>query len=128
MVDLSMLRYLESHEWVSVEGKSGIVGVSDHAQKEISDIVFIELPTVGQMVKQKQSCMVIESVKAAFDIYSPVSGKIVEVNNALTDSPQTVNDSPYDKGWLFKIELSDPAELDQLMDATTYNQEKEKAH
>ena len=128
MIDISKLKYLESHEWVSVDGNSSIIGISDYAQKEISDIVFIELPKVGATVKQKDACMVIESVKAAFDIYAPVSGKITEVNEKLSDNPQIVNDSPYDEGWLYKLELDNPGELDQLMDATTYNREKTKAH
>ena len=128
MADTSKLKYLESHEWILVNGKTGTVGISDHAQKEISDIVFIELPKVGRVVKQKESCMVIESVKAAFDIYAPVSGKITEVNSKLSAEPQTVNQSAFEKGWLFKIEISDPKELDKLMDAAAYDKQKEKGH
>ena len=128
MIDTSKLKYLESHEWVDVQGKTGTVGVSDFAQKEISDIVFIELPKVGRTVKQKESCMVIESVKAAFDIYSPVSGKVVEVNAQLAKTPQIVNQSPYEKGWLYKIELADPRELGALLDAKAYEGQKTKAH
>ena len=127
-MDTSKLKYLESHEWILVNGKTGTVGISDHAQKEISDIVFIELPKAGRIVKQKESCMVIESVKAAFDIYAPVSGKITEVNSGLTAKPQTVNQSPFEKGWLFKIEMTDLKELDKLMDAVTYDKEKSKGH
>ncbi len=128
MADASKLKYLESHEWIDVQGKTGTVGISDYAQKEISDIVFIELPKVGRHVKQKESCMVIESGKAAFDIYSPVSGKITEVNTKLAKEPQTVNQSAFDKGWLFKIELSNPKELDALLDAKKYDANKAKAH
>ena len=128
MADISKLKYLESHEWIGVSGKTGTVGISDHAQKEISDIVFIELPKVGRVVKQKESCMVIESVKAAFDIYAPVSGKITEVNTKLAAEPQTVNQSAFEKGWLFKIEIADPKELDKLLDAATYDKQKAKAH
>lgn len=128
MGDLSTLKYLPSHEWIGVSGKTGVVGISDYAQKEISDIVFIELPKAGRVVKRKEGCMVIESVKAAFDIYSPVSGKITEVNAKLAKEPQLVNASPYEKGWLYKIELSDPKELDALLDAKAYEGKKAKAH
>lgn len=128
MADVSKLKYLETHEWIRVEGKTGTVGISDFAQKEISDIVFIEPPKAGTTVKQKESCMVIESVKAAFDIYAPVSGKIVEVNAKLAGEPQIVNQSPFDKGWLFKIEIADPKELDKLLDASEYDKKKAKAH
>lgn len=129
MVDAAKLKYLESHEWVRIDGKTATVGISDFAQKEISDIVYIELPKPGRAVKQKESCMVIESVKAAFDIYSPLSGKITEVNTKLSGEPALVNKSPYDKGWLFKLEASNPKELDALMDAATYDKKKSaKAH
>lgn len=128
MADASKLKYLESHEWIDVQGKTGTVGISDFAQKEISDIVFVELPKVGSAVKQKENCMVIESVKAAFDIYSPVSGKIVEVNSKLQKEPQIVNQSAFDKGWLYKIEIANPKELDALLDAKKYDQRKVKAH
>jgi len=126
-MDLSKLKYLESHEWISVNGNTGRVGISDHAQREISDVVFIELPEVGRAVKQKEGCMVIESVKAAFDIYAPVSGKITKVNSQLANQPQLVNDSSYEEGWLFEIELSNPAELEALMDAEKYDAFKETA-
>ena len=128
MSDLSSLKYLESHEWIQVDGKTGRVGISDHAQKEISDVVFIELPEVGREVGQKESCMVVESVKAAFDIYSPVSGKITKINDELGSNPQLVNDSAYEKGWLFEIELSDLTELDNLMSAEEYDEHKTQAH
>ncbi len=128
MVDISKLRYLESHEWVSVDGNKGTVGLSDYAQKEISDVVYVELPKLKDTVGQKKNCMVVESVKAAFDIYSPVSGTVIEVNDKLKDSPQLVNESPYDEAWLFKVELSNPDELKSLIDAATYENQKEKAH
>ena len=127
IVDVSKLKYLESHEWISVDGNQGRVGISDHAQREISDVVFIELPEVGREVKQKESCMVIESVKAAFDIYAPVSGKITRGNTALGDQPQLVNESSYDEGWLYEIEIANPSELDDLMDAQKYDVFKESA-
>ena len=120
MVDQSKLKYLESHEWISVEGNQGRVGISDHAHREISDVVFVELPEVGREVKQKEACMVIESVKSAFDIYSPVSGKVTQVNPEIAKDPQIVNQSPFDQGWLFEIELSDPKDLDNLMDLKAY--------
>ena len=125
----SQLKYAETHEWVSLEGKIATVGVSDHAQKEISDVVFAELAQVGRVAKQKESVMVIESVKAAFDIYSPVSGKIVAVNEKLKDKPELINQSPFSDGWLFKIECSDPGELDSLMSLDQYkNMSAHSAH
>ncbi len=127
-IDLSKLKYLESHEWISAEGSKGVVGISDHAQREISDVVFIELPKVGRVVKQKESCMVIESVKAAFDIYSPVSGTITKVNDKVASDPGVVNQSAYGDGWLFEIELSNPAELANLLDAKKYDEVKHHAH
>lgn len=127
-LDLTKLKYLESHEWISVDGKKGVVGISDHAQREISDVVFIELPKVGRVVKQKESCMVIESVKAAFDIYSPVSGTITKVNDKVSADPGVVNQSAYGDGWLFEIELSDPSELNNLLDAKKYEETKHHAH
>jgi glycine cleavage system H protein len=128
LADIEALKYLESHEWIAIDGNKARVGISDHAQREISDVVFIELPVVGKDVVQKESCMVIESVKAAFDIYSPVSGKVTQVNALLSDEPQLVNDSPFEGGWLFEVELSNPEELENLMDHTTYEGFKTKAH
>src|SRR3989338_4419434 len=110
MIDTSKLKYAESHEWVSLNGKIATVGISDHAQKEISDVVFVELPKVDKQVKQKESAMVIESVKAAFDIYAPMSGKVIKINDGLKDNPELVNRSPYGDGWLFQIECADPKE------------------
>lgn len=127
-LDLTKLKYLESHEWISAEGNKGVVGISDHAQREISDVVFIELPKVGRVVKQKESCMVIESVKAAFDIYAPVSGTITKVNDKVSADPGVVNQSAYGDGWLFEIELSNPSELSNLLDAKKYEETKHHAH
>ena len=127
-MDLSKLKYLESHEWIKVDGNKGVVGISDHAQREISDVVFIELPKVGRVVKQKEACMVIESVKAAFDIYSPVSGKIPRVNEKVQADPGVVNQSAYGDGWLFEIEIANPAELNNLLDAKKYDETKHLAH
>ena len=120
MTDLSKLRFTETHEWVSLNGNTATVGITDHAQKEISDVVFAELAKVGQAVRQKESAMVIESVKAAFDIYAPVSGKIIAVNEKLKDKPELVNQSPFTDGWLFKIECSDVREFDSLLSEDEY--------
>ncbi len=127
-MDTSKLKYTETHEWASLNGRIATVGITDHAQKEISDVVFVELPKAGRVVKKKESAMVIESVKAAFDIYAPVSGKIVEVNEKLKDRPETVNQSPYENGWLYKIECSDPSELDSLMNEAQYNSNAGHSH
>ena len=120
MSDSAGLRYLETHEWVRLEGKTATVGISDHAQKEISDVVFVELPKPDRTVKQKESIMVIESVKAAFDIYAPMSGKVVRVNELLKTKPELVNKSPYGDGWLFQVECSDLKEAEVLMDESRY--------
>ena len=102
------LRYAASHEWVRVEGATGIVGISDHAQSELSDVVYVELPKVGAKVTASSVVATIESVKAASDIYSPVSGEITEANAELTKKPELVNQDPYGAAWLFKIALSEP--------------------
>jgi len=124
MSDRAGLKFTQTHEWIRVMGKEGIVGISDHAQKEISDVVFVELPSLGKSFKQKESCAVVESVKAAFDIYAPVSGKILEVNTKLGDHPELINKSPYQEGWLFKMEIAHPEEIDSLEDETGYSQHK----
>ena len=128
MTNTAKLKYTETHEWVNLEGKTARVGITDHAQKEISDIVFIELPKAGRAVRQKDSAMVIESVKAAFDIYAPLSGKIVKVNEELSKKPEIVNQSPYEKGWLFEIECADIKEMDSLLSETQYQGVKNTAH
>ena len=114
------MKYTETHEWVSVSGNIATVGITDHAQKEISDIVFVELAKVGREARQKESVMVIESVKAAFDIYAPLSGRITAVNEKLTGKPELVNQSPYENGWLFKLECSELHELDSLLTEDQY--------
>ncbi|NVK10918.1 MAG: glycine cleavage system protein GcvH [Gammaproteobacteria bacterium] len=116
----SELKYIDSHEWIRVEGDCAVVGVTDHAQESLGDVVFVELPEVGAELAAGDEAGVVESVKAASDIYSPLSGEIVEVNTELEDAPETVNDSPYDDGWFFKIKLSDMSELDGLLDADAY--------
>ena len=116
------LKYAASHEWVSVDDNGvATIGISDHAQEALGDIVFVELPEPGTTVNAKDEVAVVESVKAASDVYSPVSGEITEINEALLDAPETVNASPYDNGWFFKISISEEAELDELMDAEAYS-------
>ena len=117
MLDPKTLKYQKSHEWISADGT---VGISDHAQKEITDVVFVEPPKVGRAVKQGEACCVVESVKAAFDIYAPVSGEITAVNAEAAKNPAILNGEPYGKGWLFKIKASAPRELDSLMSAADY--------
>jgi len=114
------LKYAKSHEWVRLNGGVGTVGITDHAQHELTDVVFVELPQVGRKVKAGEACAVVESVKTASDIYSPVSGEITAVNQKVVDQPALVNDKPYDDGWFFQIKLSDPGELNSMMDATAY--------
>jgi len=119
----SELRYSESHEWVGEEDEGLVrVGITDHAQAQLGDLVFVELPEVGGTVGQGDACAVVESVKAASDIYSPVSGEVVEVNEVLIDSPETVNSEPYSDGWLFVVRLEDAEELDSLMDHEAYEE------
>jgi glycine cleavage system H protein len=114
------LRYANSHEWIKVDGDIGTVGISDHAQGELSDVVYVDLPKVGTKIAAGSVIAVVESVKAASDIYSPVSGEIVEANAELVKKPELVNSDPYGAAWLFKIKLSAPAEVDALKDAAAY--------
>ena len=115
------LRYAESHEWARVEDDGTItVGISDHAQDSLGDVVFIELPEIDAVIEAKGEAGVVESVKAASDIYAPVSGTVIAVNTDLDDVPETVNESPFDKGWIFKLKPSDASELDVLLDVTAY--------
>lgn len=114
------LRYAESHEWARLEADGSVtVGISDHAQEALGDVVFIELPEVGKTVSSGDQVAVVESVKAASDIYAPVSGEVIEVNEALADAPESVNGEPY-SAWFFKIKPTDTAELDKLLDAAGY--------
>ena len=117
----SELKYAPSHEWVRVEGDVATVGITDHAQEALGDLVFIELPEVGDTVAAHDEAGVVESVKAASDIYAPVSGEIIAINEVLADSSETVNNDPYHDGWMYKIRMSDPVELDDLMDADAYD-------
>ena len=114
------MKFTESHEWIACANGIGTVGVTNHAQHELGDIVYVELPKVGKEVKAGEEAAVLESTKAAADVYSPVSGTIVEVNTALNDASELVNKSPEKEGWLFKVKLIAPQELDKLMDAAVY--------
>jgi len=120
-------RYAESHEWIALEGDEGVVGVSDHAQKEITDVVFVDLPKTGRTVAKGEAVAVVESVKAAFDIYAPVSGEIIAVNEELSQNPALVNESPFDKGWLYRLRAADPKEVEALMDFSAYQKFLEAA-
>ena len=119
----SDLKYAKSHEWVRVSGDTGTVGITDHAQQELTDIVFVELPAVGRKVKAGEACAVVESVKTASDIYSPVSGEITEVNPVVVENPALVNSEPHSGGWFYKIKLSSPAELGALLAPEAYQKQ-----
>lgn len=114
------LKYLPSHEWARVEANTVTVGISDHAQDAMGDLVYVELPEVGDELSANDEAGVVESVKAASDIYTPVSGKVVAVNEVLEDAPETVNNDPYHDGWIFKIEMTDAEELEDLLSADDY--------
>ena len=117
---MAVTKYTEEHEWVRVEGDVATVGITQYAQEQLGDVVFVEVPAVGRKVARGEACAVVESVKAASDIYAPVAGEIVEGNAALADSPGDVNAEPTGKGWFFKLKLADKAELDGLMDEAGY--------
>ncbi len=117
------LKYAKSHEWVRVSGETALVGITDHAQHELTDVVFVELPAPGRAVKANEACAVVESVKTASDIYSPVSGEIVEVNKAVVDNPGLVNTDPYGTGWFYKIKLAAPGEMNSLLSPADYGQQ-----
>ena len=114
------LQYTKSHEWVRVNGDVATVGITDHAQHELTDVVFVELPDVGRIIKAGDACAVVESVKTASDIYSPLSGEVAEVNQAVVDDPALVNSEPYEDGWFFRIRLSNPDELKTLLGPEQY--------
>lgn len=117
---MSQIYYSEDHEWVEVDGDVGTVGVTNFAQEQLGDVVFVELPEVGDALDQGGEAGVVESVKAASEVYAPVSGEVTEVNEELTDNPAMVNEEPEDGAWFFKLKLSDPAELEDLMDEAAY--------
>ena len=114
------IKYTEDHEWVKVDGDIAIVGITEHAQDALGDVVFVELPEVGKTLAQKDVAGVVESVKAAADVYMPVSGEVVDVNQALADEPSLANSDPMGAGWFFKVKLSDASQLDALMDEAAY--------
>ena len=114
------LRYTREHEWARKKGTSYVVGITDFAQEQLGDVVYVELPDVGDPVKKGESFGVVESAKAVSGLFVPVSGRVVEVNDPLSDAPETVNDDPYEEGWMIVIEPSDPKELESLMDAKAY--------
>ena len=116
----SDLRYAKSHEWVRVANGIATVGITDHAQHELTDVVFVELPAVGRVVKASEACAVVESVKTASDIYAPVSGEIVAVNKAVADNPALVNTAPFGDGWFFQVKLANPGDVDQLLTPDAY--------
>ncbi len=114
------LKYTREHEWARVNGNRAIVGITEFAQDQLGDIVYVELPEVGDMVKKGESFGVVESTKAVSELFSPVTGKVVEVNDPLTDAPETINEDPYEEGWMIQVDVSSPSELADLMDAATY--------
>lgn len=115
------LKYTKDHEWIRVDGTIGWVGITDYAQSELGDVVFVELPAVGTTLEQGKTFGTIEAVKAVSDLYAPVSGKVIEVNKEVLDSPEVVNKEPYERGWMIKVEISNPAELASLLDAQAYS-------
>jgi len=119
----SDLKYSKSHEWVRVSGNVATIGITDHAQHELTDIVFVELPAVGDNVKAGEACAVVESVKTASDIYAPLSGEIIEANKPVAEDPALVNSEPYGSGWLYKMRLSDAAELSALLSPESYRKQ-----
>jgi glycine cleavage system H protein len=119
---MSATRYTKSHEFVRVEGETGVIGITDFAQAQLGDVVFVELPPIGKSLAKDAEAATVESVKAAAEVNAPVSGTVVDVNSALADSPALVNEDPSGKGWFVKIKLTDPAELDSLMDEDAYRE------
>jgi glycine cleavage system H protein len=119
----SDLKYAKSHEWARISGDTAVVGISDHAQHELTDVVFVELPAVGRKIRTGESCAVVESVKTASDIYAPLSGEVIEANPQLAQHPELVNTAPYGDGWLFKIKLADPAEAGKMLTPENYTKQ-----
>ena len=116
------LKYTEDHEWVMLDGKIATVGITDFAQSELGDIVYIEVDTVDEELNKDEVFGTVEAVKTVSDLFLPMSGKIIEFNESLNDNPEKVNDSPYDEGWIIKVEITNPAELDELLDSKTYSE------
>ncbi len=117
---MSTVKYTQEHEWIQIEGDTGTFGITDYAAEQLGDVVYVELPEIGRTVKQTEEVAVVESVKAASEIYAPVSGEVIEVNTLLTDNPATVNEEPTGKGWFAKIKIADAGEADKLMDEAAY--------
>ena len=116
------LKYSKEHEWVLVEGNVATIGITDYAQEQLGDIVFVELPAIGDKVSKEDNFGVVESVKAVSDVYAPVSGKVLEVNDDLPENPEMLNEDPYGDGWMIKVEMSDREEIDDLLTAAEYEQ------
>ena len=114
------LRYAKSHEWVRIEGDTATIGITDHAQAELTDVVFVELPETGRVLAVGDNCAVFESVKTASDLYAPVAGTVLEINAALADTPELANDSPFDEGWFFKLQIDSEPDTSHLLDAAGY--------
>jgi glycine cleavage system H protein len=119
----SDLKYAKSHEWVRVNGDVATVGITDHAQHELTDVVFVELPAVGRKLKAGEACAVVESVKTASDIYAPVSGEVLAINQPLVDNPALVNTEPYANGWFFQVKLANPAEVSAMLSPDSYQKQ-----
>jgi len=117
---MSTIRYTKDHEWIRIEGKEAVVGITDFAQEQLGDIVYVELPQIGRKLEKGEEAGVVESVKAASEVYTPVSGEVVAVNAALADDPARVNKDAAGEGWFFKLKLADPKELDALLDESAY--------
>ncbi len=114
------LRYTDTHEWLKIQDDKVIIGITDHAQSELTDIVFVELPEIGKEINKGDELCVVESVKSVSEIYSPISGTIIDVNKKLDDSPEIINESPYDDGWIVKLEIKDKSEFNILLDSNSY--------
>ena len=125
---MSTIKFTKEHEWIKVEGDTGTVGITDYAQEQLGDVVYVELPTVGKQVERGKEMAVVESVKAASEVYAPVSGSVVAVNDKLSAEPATVNSEPMAGGWFVKIKLSNPSELDGLMDKAAYDSFVKEPH
>lgn len=120
---LDDLKYTKDHEWIRMEDEFiGVCGITDHAQEMLTDIVFVELPQIGTAIAKGEQVAVVESVKAVSDVYAPVSGRIIEVNGALEEAPELINSDPYGEGWIFKVEVKQPSELEDLMDPVSYSE------
>jgi len=118
---MANIKFTKDHEWIRIEGETAVVGITDYAQQQLGDVVFVELPDVGKTLERGKDAAVVESVKAASEVYAPVDGEVTEINKLLQDQPDTVNTDPHGDGWFFKVKLSDIAQLDVLMSETEYN-------